>query len=90
MNDISDLKPGVVDAIDGLLQLCNAVTEHQLSIADLQAGVAMAIESGHDTAAIALFMASRAIAAENDRLALTTPAETPAAESPAQQPRGHE
>lgn len=61
MTTADALKPGVARAVTALLDLAQAITENELSIADLDAGCRLIVAEGHDMAVVCLTMMSMAV-----------------------------
>lgn len=60
---VSDLKSGVIDAVEASFALHNAITENDLSFQDLMDGFTLAIDSGHGSLTLSLAMATSSLEA---------------------------
>ena len=56
-----DLKPGVVEAIEAMFALCEAINKNELTTAELAEGCRRAISDGHEMAQIDLVMMCEAV-----------------------------
>ena len=59
--EISELRPGCIDAMNATFDLCEAINENELTVADLMQVCRVAIDNGHDMALIDLCMMTTAI-----------------------------
>lgn len=59
--EISDLRPGCIDAMNATFDLCEAINENELTVNDLMQVCRVAIDNGHDMALIDLCMMTAAI-----------------------------
>ncbi len=59
--ELSDLRPGCVEAIEATFTLCQEINENELCVNDLTQACRLAIGHGHDMAIIDLSMMLTAI-----------------------------
>jgi hypothetical protein len=61
VGQIRQLKPGITEAVDAMLEMCEAIHDNSLSVNDLADGCRLAIGGGHEMALIQLAMMSMAV-----------------------------